>query len=510
MTTWRKGLISLSSSRTSLDPHGIYYMYLRKSRADLEAEKEGHFETLRKHEEILTDLASRYGIKVAKVYRELVSGSTIADRPEVRKLLEEVRSGVVDGVLVTEVSRLARGRTIDQGTVAEAFRESGTLIVTPSKIYDPMDDADESFFDFELFLARQEYKVITKRMKAGRRRAQMDGYFVGSRPPMGYRSEHRILVPDENASLIKGILEGYADGTVSIKAAIRMIKAATGKEMPNTSVRYMLQNPAYCGMAHYDVAMHHPTTPADRQRIEGKTVPARWTGLISKETYDRIQARLDSQPKSREDYSLKNPLSGIIRCAECGRGLTYRRNMSYNGDKSKCYPNRHPVLVHPRATYHGEAVTCKCYSAHLDDVMSDIAEALEKELEEVTVTEGSAPQEDIQPLRKALKKAQDAKDSLYDKLDTGIYTVEEYKARRDRWQSEIDRLGGEIRQAEEADAAASDREAVTMSTRQALEAIRDPESKPEDINAFLSVIIKRIDYSRPDRSKPYKLKIIFR
>lgn len=67
------------------------------------------------------------------IYREVVSGETIADRPVMQQLLHEVESGMWDGVLVVEVERLARGDTIDQGVVSRAFQYSDTKIITPTK-----------------------------------------------------------------------------------------------------------------------------------------------------------------------------------------------------------------------------------------------------------------------------------------------------------------------------------------------------------------------------------------
>ena len=89
----------------------ICAMYLRKSRADLEAEARGAFETLRTHEERLTKVAQDRGLVVGEIYRELVSGDTIAARPEMQRLLRDVRAGRWAGVIVTEISRLARGDT---------------------------------------------------------------------------------------------------------------------------------------------------------------------------------------------------------------------------------------------------------------------------------------------------------------------------------------------------------------------------------------------------------------
>ena len=99
-------------------------IYLRKSRADREAEARGEGETLARHERILLDLAKKRGYNVGAIYREVVSGETISARPVMQQLLQEVEAGKWDGVLVVEVERLARGDTIDQGVVSRAFQFS--------------------------------------------------------------------------------------------------------------------------------------------------------------------------------------------------------------------------------------------------------------------------------------------------------------------------------------------------------------------------------------------------
>ena len=86
-----------------------YCMYLRKSRKDLEAELQGAGETLARHRTVLEDLATRRGYDIGRVYTELGSADTIADRPVMQQLLADVRIGLWDGVLVYDIARLARG-----------------------------------------------------------------------------------------------------------------------------------------------------------------------------------------------------------------------------------------------------------------------------------------------------------------------------------------------------------------------------------------------------------------
>ena len=62
-----------------------YAIYLRKSGADLEAEKLGEGETLSRHKKILTELAARKGFYIDKIYQEIVSGVKSEARPEIQK-----------------------------------------------------------------------------------------------------------------------------------------------------------------------------------------------------------------------------------------------------------------------------------------------------------------------------------------------------------------------------------------------------------------------------------------
>ena len=124
-----------------------YCLYLRKSRADVEAERAGEGETLSRHEHALLELARRQHLDVTEIYREIVSGETISARPVMQRLLTEVEDGQWTGVLVMEVERLARGDSIDQGTVSRAFSISHTKIITPMKVYDPDNEFDQEYFE---------------------------------------------------------------------------------------------------------------------------------------------------------------------------------------------------------------------------------------------------------------------------------------------------------------------------------------------------------------------------
>jgi len=115
-------------------------IYLRKSRADLEAEARGEGDSLARHRRVLLDLAKERGYFVADIKEEIVSGGRIETRPKMQELLKEVERGEYDAVLCMDLDRLGRGTMREQGLILDTFRESGTKIITPRKEYDLTDD----------------------------------------------------------------------------------------------------------------------------------------------------------------------------------------------------------------------------------------------------------------------------------------------------------------------------------------------------------------------------------
>ncbi|HEY8402071.1 MAG TPA: recombinase family protein, partial [Cytophagaceae bacterium] len=129
-------------------PDGEYWQYLRKSRADLEAEARGEGETLSKHRRALFRLAKDHNINVTRIFEEIASGESLAHRPEMQKLLDQLEQERPAGVLVMDVDRLGRGNMQEQGLILDTFRRAGTLIITPRKVYDLNNEFDEEYSEF--------------------------------------------------------------------------------------------------------------------------------------------------------------------------------------------------------------------------------------------------------------------------------------------------------------------------------------------------------------------------
>lgn len=414
-----------------------YAIYLRKSRADtIDPEH-----TLDTHEQTLRALAREQHLPIGAVYREVVSGETIASRPAMLKLLGEVEQGLYSGVLVMEIERLARGDTIDQGVIAQTFKYSGTKIITPSKVYDPADEFDEEFFEFGLFMSRREYKAINRRQQRGRAAASAAGKWIANRPPYGWdrhKLEHEkgwILTPNPaEAPIVQKIfdlytLEHLGPSHIAQYLDELHVPTPTGADYwSQHTIRDILCNPAHIGMVRSgerpvvktvkngQIAI---TRPRDK---DCKLYPARWEGIITPEQFEQVQRLMTPDASGvKKDFSLQNPLAGLLICAHCHRKMVRRphgKRLAY--DSIMC-PNKH----------------CSTISAPLHLVEERVLLALASWVETYKISIAQQKTADDEPLQqKALAKAEaDIKtlsaqmDRLYDLLEQGIYTPEVFTAR---------------------------------------------------------------------------------
>lgn len=329
--------------------------YLRKSRKDLEAEALGQGETLARHKKRLEDYASSVGIKISKFYREIVSGESIASRPVMQELLSDVEKGIWDGVLVVEVERLARGDTMDQGLVSQTFKYSNTKIITPLKTYDPNNEFDEEYFEFGLFMSRREYKTITRRLHNGKISSIKEGKFIAPEASYGYKKiklkgqkGYSLAIDENEAKMIKLIFEMYSNGigikTISKNLINLNLKPKKSKTWASSTITSILTNPVYIGKIRY---VDKETT---KKMVDGKITRVKnydadiilvdgiHEPIIDIETWNKVQniRKNNLVACNKIDYSLKNPMSTVLKCELCGRSMIRRVDNRNNEERVMC------------------------------------------------------------------------------------------------------------------------------------------------------------------------------
>nr|WP_312215709.1 recombinase family protein [Clostridioides sp.] len=324
-------------------------MYLRKSRADLEAEKSGEFETLARHKSTLLELAKKGNYNIVEIKEELVSGESIIHRPRMIELLQEVEDEKYDAVLVMDIDRLGRGNMKDQGVILEAFKNSNTKIITPQKTYDLDDELDEQMTEFQTFIARQELKTIKKRMLRGRKKSFEDGKFIYSTPPYGYdaiynKNGERTIEPNEDSDIVKLIFnlyinEEFGSGYIAKYLDSLNIKPERSNKWSPVTIRKILSNKTYCGYLSYGRTIQTKKINENGNLVHKRSnkndieyAKGRHQAIISEDMYNKAQRLMSSKSKITNPggkYSVQNPFAGIMRCKNCGSIL--KRNANNGG-----------------------------------------------------------------------------------------------------------------------------------------------------------------------------------
>jgi site-specific DNA recombinase len=431
-----------------------YCIYLRKSRTDLEAEAHGEGETLARHEKSLLELAKKQQHNIIQIYREVVSGETIAARPIMQKLLSEVEQGKWTGVLVMEVERLARGDTMDQGLVAQTFKYSGTQIITPMKTYDPTNEFDEEYFEFGLFMSRREYKTINRRLQRGRALSACEGKYVASIAPFGYEKVkikndkgYTLKIVPQNAEIIRLIFSLYVDGIwdkheekrrlgimqIARKLNEMHVPPIRHDYWQKETIRDILINPVYAGKIRWN------WRPVKKIMVNGKEqrerpcnysndcilVDGLHEAIIDNETFAMAQNYISHNPPAPIGYknSLKNPLAGLIICGKCGRSMVFRKG-STSGKKDY-------IVCHARA--------CDNVSSPYHYIEERLLESLNQWLIDYRLKweeQKYRKKANNDILEKSIKKMntdililEKQLSTSYDLLEQGIYTPEQFLER---------------------------------------------------------------------------------
>lgn len=203
-------------------------LYLRKSRADSD-------EDLAKHRAILIELCTKHNYKYVE-YAEIGTSDSIDMREKMLELLRDIEDDMYDAVCVVDYDRLGRGDQGEQDRIRKAFQKSGTLIITPDKVYDLNNDSDDTYIDFKGFLARQEYKMISRRLRQGKKVGAKLGQWTNGTPPYPY--EYQSIKPKgvtvnkeklvHYRYMIESILSGKSTTAIANELNKQHIPAARG------------------------------------------------------------------------------------------------------------------------------------------------------------------------------------------------------------------------------------------------------------------------------------------
>ncbi len=499
--------------------------YLRKSRADdpmLTVE-----EVLARHEQILDEWAERHlGAKVPEEnkFREVVSGETISDRPEMQKVLRLIESPRIKAILIVEVQRLSRGDLEDCGRLMKLLRYTNTLVITPQKTYDLRDEYDRDMFERELKRGNEYLEYSKKIMRRGKEASVQSGNFIGSIPPYGYdkvwvmegkRKCPTLAINPTQAETVRMIFDLYVKqdmGMPSIASYLDSAKIAPpkGEYWSKEGIRDLLINVHYIGKVKWN--WRKVVTVVEDSEIV-KTRPKSKIGefliydgkheaIITDELFNAAQEKLGRNHRAKGTTKIRNPLASLLYC-QCGRAMSLRVYKSRNGeDRLICDGQTH---CHTGSCTYDEMINLvadtlrNCIADFEIQIKNNNGDAMK--MHEELLKNLERRMRELEAREIAQWEAQSHPD-VSQRMPPHIFAMLNEKLLREK-----DEVKEAMCNARKAMPAPVDYEEKLQRFRDALEALLDPERDVEQKNRLLKACIERIDYNRekPERIKSQKV-----
>lgn len=489
-------------------------VYLRKSRTDdplLSVE-----EVLARHEAILDEWAEKYlGKKIPEEnkFREVLSGETIADRPEVQKVLKKIESPKYKAILIVEVQRLSRGDLEDAGRLIKLLRYTNTLVITPPKTYDLSDEYDRDAFERELKRGNEFLEYQKKIMNRGRLLSVSQGNYVGSNPPYGYdkawvmegkRKCPTLAINEEEANVVRIIFDMYVNqdmGRPSICYRLDELGIAPpkGKRWSPEGLKDLLENVHYTGKVKW--YWRKTVTIVEDGEIK-KTNPKSKLGeyliydgkheaIISEELFQAARDKQGRNHRAKASTKIRNPFAGLLYC-QCGKAMTYRTYKSHDGEPRLIC--RDQAYCHTGSCTYEELLdaVCKILSGSIADFEiriknsegdsvkqhEKLIQSLEKKLQDINARELSQWEAQSDP-NPANRMPQDIFRQLNEKLQKEKTEVQEA-----------------LHKAYESMPTSVNYEERLVKFKDALDALCDPNKDATSKNRLLKDCIDRIIYKR--------------
>jgi len=248
------------------------------------------------------------------------------DRPALQKLLQDVRDGLVDCVMVYKVDRLTRS-LLDFSRIVEVLDKHGVSFVSVTQQFNTTSSLGRLTLNILLSFAQFEREMIAERTKDKMSAARRKGRWVGGIPMLGYDLSDRgaaLVVNEDEAARVRAIFDLYLEqgslvpvvqelgrrGWRMKEWTTRKGTVAGGQSFAKNRLYNLLTNMVYVGKVEYG----------------GQIYEGEHDAIVDPEIWQRVQDRLRFNGKTagrqiRNKYGAV--LKGILTCESCAAGMIH-------------------------------------------------------------------------------------------------------------------------------------------------------------------------------------------
>lgn len=433
---------------------------------------------------LLLDYAKKNGIIISNdfIFSESVSGRHVQKRPEFQRMIGIAKqpSHPIDVILVWKYSRFARNQ--EESIVYKSMLKKDHVDVI--SISEPLIDGPFGSLIERIIEWMDEYYSIRlsgEVLRGMKEKALQNGY--QSSPCLGYEAVGHgkpYQINEAEYAMVSYIMDLYDNQNMDETAIARKCndlgyKTKRGNPFERRTIDRILQNPFYCGIVSWN----------------GVEFEGAHEVRISKERFDRRQRLIASRKrpmKARNVSTCKHWLSGLLKCSVCGATLSYTANGKCPYFQCWKYAKGfHKTSVALSVKKAEEAVI-----SYFDQILSGT---------DFTYVRKDQPATDetvaIEQLQKELSKLSTREIRIRDAYESGIDSLEEYKANKERLISNRLQLEtGLEKLRKEQEEKEVNKEDVLHEIKSVNDILKNPDVSYEEKGTLIRTIVDQIVYDK--------------
>lgn len=435
-------------------------LYLRLSREDGDKEESnsitGQRELLRDYLKAHPEL-HEYAVRVDDGF----SGSTF-ERPAFQAMLEDVKSGKTNCIVVKDLSRFGRNY-LDAGEYIEkVFPFLGVRFIAVNDNYDSFkgrNASDDLIVPFKNLINEAYCRDISVKIRSQLDIKRKRGQFIGAFAIYGYKKDsedkNSLLVDDYAADIVRDIFKWKLEGVSPQDIAVRLnsggilspleYKKSLGMNYVTSfqknvkaawsagNVLRILKNPVYTGI----LTQGKETTPSYKvhKRItkpenEWSVIPDNHEAIISRADFDTVQKVLAMDTRHGIEEETVFLFSGMVFCGECGASMV-RKTVPSGGKKYVyyvCSANKQDKICSSHAIRDKELeeIVLTALQRYIREVIDMDTLLAMTDTAPLQTAEAQKFQRQIDVKRTELERLNKLLISLYENLADNIITRDEY------------------------------------------------------------------------------------
>ena len=433
---------------------------------------------------LLLDYAKKNGIIISNdfIFSESVSGRHVQKRPEFQRMIGIAKqpSHPLDVILVWKYSRFARNQ--EESIVYKSMLKKDHVEVI--SVSEPLVDGPFGSLIERIIEWMDEYYSIRlsgEVLRGMKEKALRNGY--QSSPCLGYEAVGHgkpFQINEAEYAMVSYIMDLYDNQNMDETAIARKCndlgyKTKRGNPFERRTIDRILQNPFYCGIVSWN----------------GVEFEGAHEVRISKERFDRRQRLIASRKrpmKARNISTCKHWLSGLLKCSVCGATLSYTGNGKCPYFQCWKYAKGfHKTSVALSVKKAEEAVI-----EYFDQVLAG-ADFTYVRKEQPAADKTAA----IEQLQKELSKLSARENRIRDAYESGIDSLEEYKANKERLISNRLQLETELEKLQkEQEEKEVNKEDVLHEIKSLNDILKNPDVSYEEKGTLIRTIVDQIVYDK--------------